>query len=304
VDNLLGITSFVRTAELQSFVGAARVLGLSPSAVGKNVAKLEAALNVRLLHRTTRKVRLTDEGALFLERCRRILDDLREAEMAVSDAGAVPRGTLRVSLPTIGYRFLVPHLPAFGAAYPHIELDLHCNDRLVDLIEEGMDVAIRGGELADSSLIARTLGTFVFVLCASPAYIEAHGHPHSIDGLVSHDAVRFRYPGSGQLQPWPIGLDQHPRTILACSNMEGVRAAAVNGLGIACMPDFLAADAVRAGCLCRLLEAEVRSEGQFSLVWPSSRLVSSRLRAFIDFATARLFQDSLAAQEELMGLQG
>jgi len=296
VDNLLGITSFVRTAELQSFVGAARVLGLSPSAVGKNVAKLETALNVRLLHRTTRRVRLTDEGALFLERCRRILDDLREAEIAVSDAGAVPRGTLRVSLPTIGYRFLVPHLPAFRAAYPHVELDLHCNDRLVDLIEEGMDVAIRGGELADSSLVARTLGTFTFVLCASPAYIEVHGHPNSVDGLGSHDAVRFRYPGSGQLQPWPIRIDQHPRTILACSNMEGVRAAAVNGLGIAYMPDFLAEDAVRTGGLCRLLDAEVRSEGQFSLVWPSARLVSSRLRAFIDFATTKLFRDSAAAQ--------
>lgn len=295
MDHLPGITSFVRTAELQSFVGAARVLGLSPSAVGKNVAKLETALNVRLLHRTTRRVRLTDEGALFLERCRRILDDLREAEMAVSEASAVPRGTLRVSLPTIGYRFLVPHLPAFGAAYPHVELDLHCNDRMVDLIEEGMDVAIRGGELADSSLAARSLGTFAFVLCASPAYLEGHGRPHSVDGLASLDAVRFRYPGSGQLQPWPIRVDQHPRTILACSNMEGVRAAAVNGLGIGYMPDFLAADAVKTGDLCRLLEAEVRSEGQFSLVWPSARLVSSRLRAFIDFATAKLFKNSAVA---------
>ncbi|MDR6126393.1 DNA-binding transcriptional LysR family regulator [Sphingomonas sp. SORGH_AS802] len=294
MDNLLGITSFVRTAELQSFVGAARALGLSPSAVGKNVAKLEAALDVRLLHRTTRRVRLTDEGALFLERCRRILDDLREAEIAVSDAGATPRGILRVSLPTIGYRFLVPHLPAFCAAYPHIELDLHCNDRLVDLLEEGMDVAIRGGELATSSLIARRLGSFSFVLCASPAYINAHGQPHSVDALATHDAVRFRHPGSGQLQPWPVELDRYPRTVLACSNMEGVRDATINGLGIAYMPDFLAADAVRTGGLCHLLEDEVRSEGQFSLVWPSGRLVSSRLRTFIDFATAHLFQDNVA----------
>lgn len=292
MDNLLGITSFVRTAELESFVRAARALGLSPSAVGKNVAKLEATLNVRLLHRTTRRVRLTDEGAIFLERCRRILDDLREAEFAVSDAGTAPRGTLRISLPTIGYRFLVPHLPAFAAAYPHIELDLHCNDRQIDLIEERMDVAIRGGELADSSLIARTLGTFAFVLCASPAYLGARGRPGSIDELASHDAVRFRYPASGQLQPWPTALDRHPRTILACSNMEGVRAAAINGLGIAYMPDFLAEDAVQAGSLRLLLEAEVRSEGRFSLVWPSDRLVSSRLRAFIDFATIRLFRGS------------
>lgn len=290
MDNLLGITSFVRTAEAQSFTGAARALGLSPSAVGKNVAKLEAALNVRLLHRTTRRVGLTDEGALFLERCRRILDDLRDAEIVVSNASAVPSGTLRVSLPTIGYRFLAPHLPAFHAAYPQIELDLHCNDRQVDLIEEGMDVAIRGGELADSSLVARSLGTFAFLLCASPAYLEARGTPRSVDDLVHHVAVRFRYPASGQLQPWPIALDGHPETVLACSNMEGVRAAAIEGLGIAYMPDFLAEDALRTGSLSRLLEADVRSRGQFSLVWPSGHLVSSRLRAFIDFATARLFE--------------
>ncbi|WP_333574067.1 LysR family transcriptional regulator [Sphingomonas sp.] len=295
MDNLPRITSFVRTAEAQSFVGAARVLGLSPSAVGKNVAKLEAALGVRLLHRTTRRVGLTAEGAVFLERCRRIIDDLGDAEIAVSDTRALPHGVLRVSVPTIGYRFLVPHLAAFSATYPHVELDLNCNDRHVDLIGEGIDVAIRSGELADSSLVARTLGTFSFVLCASPTYLEAHGTPASVDDLLIHYGVRFRNPASGHLQPWPIAPDRHPRTVLACSNMEGVRAAAIEGLGMAYMPDFLAEDAVQTGSLLLLLEREVCSQGRFSLVWPSGRLVSSRLRAFIDFATTRLFRVGAAA---------
>src|SRR5882762_9554247 len=137
MDSLSGIVAFVRTAETLSFVAAGRVLGVSASAVGKNVAKLEQTMGVRLFHRSTRRVSLTAEGALFYERCRRILDDLQDAEAMLSHAAQTPRGKLRVSLPTIGYRFLLPVLPAFSALYPEIEVDLDFNDRLVDVIEEG-----------------------------------------------------------------------------------------------------------------------------------------------------------------------
>ena len=137
-DNLSGVIAFVKTAETLSFVGAARALGVSASAVGKNVAKLEASLNVRLLHRSTRKVSLTAEGQLFYERCRKILDDLHDARAMLSHAIQAPRGKLRVSLPTIGYRFLFPHMLAFRQTYPEIELELDFNDHLVDVIEGGL----------------------------------------------------------------------------------------------------------------------------------------------------------------------
>ena len=141
-DNLSGVIAFVKTAEALSFTGAARAMGISASAVGKNVVKLEASLNVRLLHRSTRKVSLTAEGQLFYERCRKILDDLQDARAMLSHAMQAPRGKLRVSLPTIGYRFLFAHMVAFRRAYPEIEMELDFNDHLVDVIEEGFDLSL------------------------------------------------------------------------------------------------------------------------------------------------------------------
>ena len=179
MESLSGIVAFVRTAETLSFVAAGRALGVSASAVGKNVAKLEQTVGVRLLQRSTRRVNLTAEGTLFYERCRRILDDLQDAEAMLSHAAQTPRGKLRVSLPTIGYRFLLPVLPAFSALYPEVEVDLEFNDRLVDVIEEGFDAVIRSGDLPDSRLMSRRLGPFRFVLCAAPAYLEQYGVPQT-----------------------------------------------------------------------------------------------------------------------------
>lgn len=167
MDSLTSLTSFVRTAETLSFVQAARLLGISASAVGKNVARLEHKLGVRLFNRSTRNVSLTAEGAAFLTRCQSILEQIQEAESELTSSLSQPTGKLRISLPVIGYRLLLPALTAFSRLYPQVELDLDFSDRLVNLIDEGVDVAIRSGELADSRLIARTLG--VFVLCSAPA---------------------------------------------------------------------------------------------------------------------------------------
>lgn len=171
MDSLTSLTSFVRTAETLSFVQAARLLGISASAVGKNVARLEHKLGVRLFNRSTRNVSLTAEGAAFLTRCQSILEQIQEAESELTSSLSQPTGKLRISLPVIGYRLLLPALTAFSRLYPQVELDLDFSDRLVNLIDEGVDVAIRSGELADSRLIARKLGGFRFVLCASPAYL-------------------------------------------------------------------------------------------------------------------------------------
>ncbi|ACY34574.1 LysR family transcriptional regulator [Comamonas thiooxydans] len=290
MDSFSGLESFVRAADLLSFAEAGRALGISASAVGKNVARLEQQLGLRLFHRTTRQVRLTQEGSLFHERCRRILDELHDARAAMQAAAEAPRGRLRVSLPTIGYRFLLPVLPEFQARYPEVELDLDFNDHLVDVVEAGLDVVIRSGELADSRLVARRLGPFRFILAASPAYLSKRGVPLTPPDLAGHSSLRYRFLNSGKLEEWMLpGLPAMP-IALVCNNMEAMLGAAVSGLGLAYMPDFLARDALARGELQQVLAEQLTHSGQFSALWPSSRQLSPKVRAFVDFASERLFK--------------
>ena len=290
MDSFSGLESFVRAADLLSFAEAGRALGISASAVGKNVARLEQQLGLRLFHRTTRQVRLTQEGTLFHERCRRILDELHDARAAMQAAAQAPRGRLRVSLPTIGYRFLLPVLPEFQARYPEVELDLDFNDHLVDVVEAGLDVVIRSGELADSRLVARRLGPFRFILAASPAYLAERGLPLTPADLAGHTSLRYRFLNSGKLEEWTLpGLPAMP-IALVCNNMEAMLGAAVSGLGLAYMPDFLARDALARGELQQVLAQQLTHSGQFSALWPSSRQLSPKVRAFVDFASERLFK--------------
>jgi DNA-binding transcriptional LysR family regulator len=294
MESLSGIVAFARTAEALSFTAAASALGVSASAVGKSVAKLEQSLGVRLFQRTTRRVALTEEGALFFERCRRILDDLHDAQAMLAHAAQSPRGRLRVGAPTIGYRFLLPILPEFRRLYPEVELDIDFNDRIVDVVKEELDAVIRSGELSDSSLMSRRLGPFRFMLCASPEYLRRRGVPRTPKDLESHDCLRFRFPTTGKLQNWSLnGADSaNPfrlRPALTCNNMEALRAAAIGGLGIAYMPDFLARDDVASGRLSAMLGGWLVEPGQFSILWPSSRHLSPKLRAFVDFCSLHLF---------------
>ncbi|MEX8191590.1 LysR family transcriptional regulator [Comamonas guangdongensis] len=290
MDSFSGLESFVRAADLLSFAEAGRALGISASAVGKNVARLEQQLGLRLFQRTTRQVRLTQEGALFHERCRRILDELHDARAAMQAAAEAPRGRLRMSLPTIGYRFLLPVLPEFQTRYPEVELDLDFNDHLVDVVEAGLDVVIRSGDLADSRLVARRLGPFRFILAASPAYLAERGVPHTPAELARHTSLRYRFLSSGKLEEWVLpGLPAMP-IALVCNNMEAMLGAAVAGMGLAYMPDFLARDALARGELQQVLAQQLTHTGQFSALWPSSRQLSPKVRAFVDFASARLFQ--------------
>ncbi|MGQ2998753.1 LysR family transcriptional regulator [Variovorax sp.] len=290
MDSFSGLESFVRAADLLSFAKAGRLLGISASAVGKNVARLEQQLGLRLFNRTTRQVRLTQEGAMFHERCRRILDELDDARAMMQDAVAQPRGRLRVSLPTIGYRFLLPMLPDFQARYPQIELDLDFNDRLVDVIAEGVDVAIRSGELVDSGLVARRLGPFRFLLVAAPAYLARHGVPQQPAELAGHACLRYKFVTGTRIEDWTLpGLPERLPCTMLCNNMEAMLGAAIAGLGIGFMPDFLARDALARGELQRVLAPHVTHRGQFSALWPSSRQLSPKVRAFVDFAVERMF---------------
>ncbi|WP_042272846.1 LysR family transcriptional regulator [Paraburkholderia heleia] len=295
MDNLNGIVTFVYAAETLSFVAAGHKLGISASAVGKTIAKLEHSLGVRLFHRTTRRVTLTNEGQYFHDSCQRILGELHDAEAVLSEAAQRPRGLLRVSLPVIGYRFLLPVLPAFSALYPDIELDLDFNDRLVDVVEGRFDAVIRSGMLSDSSLMSRRLGPFRFVLCASPDYEARAGLPRTLDDLATHDCVRYRFPTTGKLQPWGLAADEgeppNLHTAMTCNNMEALRGAVIAGFGIGFMPDFLARDALASGALVPVLGTLSITPGQFSILWPSSRQLSPKLRVFVDFMCERLFSE-------------
>lgn len=294
MDQLNGLMAFVRTADLGSFVAAGRVLGVSASAIGKAVTRLEKELGVRLFQRSTRSLRLTEEGRAFHERCRRILDELDDARAMLAQTMEQPRGRLRVSAPIVSYHFLLPVLPRFLARYPQIELDLDFNDRIVDMIDEGVDVAIRSGELPDSRLMARRLRPFQMLLCAAPSYLAQHDTPACPRDLDRHTAIRFRYPNSGKIQSWPLHLpagerELRPRTVMTCNNMEALRGATVAGLGIGCMPDFLAREPLASGALRTVLDEWIDAPGHFSLIWPSNRNLSPKVRVFVDFIGDTLF---------------
>ncbi|WP_198088131.1 LysR family transcriptional regulator [Variovorax sp. E3] len=287
MDKLSGLLAFVKAAELGSFVAAGRALELSASAIGKGVARLEQEMGVRLLQRSTRRIQLTEEGRLFHERCRRILDDLDDAQAMLSHAKEVPRGRLRVSAPIVGYHFLLPVIPDFVARYPEVELDINFTDRTVDLIDEGVDVAIRSGDPPDSRLVSRPLNSFRLLLWASPDYLARRGTPRVASDLAQHATVRFRHPNSGKLLAWPMlqstaDAETRLRTVLACNNMEAVLGATLRGLGIACMPDFLARDMLADGRLLTVLEEPLSTSGQFRALWPSSRHLSPKVRVFVD----------------------
>ncbi|ODP33959.1 LysR family transcriptional regulator [Pandoraea sp. ISTKB] len=292
MDNLAEITAFVRAAETLSFVAAGRATGVSASAVGKQIARLETTLGVRLFQRSTRRVNLTEAGQMYYERCRRVLDELADARAMLSQVSQTPRGKLRVGLPVTAYRFLMPLLPAFAQQYPDIELDLDFDDRIVDLIDNGLDVVIRSGDLPDSTLMSRRAGPFRFVLCASPGYLATHGTPQTPQALEAHRCIRFRFPTSGKLQPWAFVPDvaHEPKlsTSLTCNNMEALLSATTHGLGIAYMPDFLARDALADGQLQTFLGDYLVNPGQFWMLWPSSRHLSPKLRVFVDFMCNRM----------------
>ncbi|CAI1574256.1 D-malate degradation protein R [Serratia fonticola] len=295
MESLTSILSFVKTAESLSFVSAARAIGISATAVGKNVARLEGSLNVRLFQRSTRKVSLTVEGEMFYQRCRKILDDLQDAEAMLSHSIQAPRGRLRVSLPTIGYRFLLPMMPDFRKAYPEVELELDFNDQLVDLIDNGFDVVIRSGDLVDSRLMSRRLGPFRFVLCAAPGYLKRKGRPEKLLDLELHDCLRYRFVTTGKIMDWTLTADPEITQLrlnssLTLNNMEAMLMATIDGHGIAYMPDFLVKEALAVGDLETLLDTYTKDQGGFWALWPSSRHLSPKIRVFVDFICDQLFK--------------
>lgn len=292
MDQLGALSAFVHAAEARSFTEAGRRLELSSSAIGKAVTRLEERLGVRLFHRSTRAITLTAEGALFLERCHRIFAELEVAERELTQAAGNPQGKLRISLPQLGMR-LMPHLIAFQQAYPAVELELDFSDRLVNVIEEGFDAVMRIGEVQDSRLMMRRLNGFSHRLVATPDYLKRRGKPKIPADLATHACLHYRYPSSGKLDAWPlyagdkyVNLDL-PQTAVT-NAVDPLLAMAEAGQGIACLPDFIVAEAIEQRRLVPLLDGHIRDRRTLSILWPSSRQPLPKIKAFVDFIAARL----------------
>jgi DNA-binding transcriptional LysR family regulator len=292
MDSLGSLNAFVRAAETRSFTVAGRQLGVSSSAIGKSVARMEERLGVRLFHRSTRSITLTAEGALFLDRCRRIFSEIEAAELELSQTHEAPRGTLRVGLPLVGM-LMIPTLAAFMRTYPEIMLDLDFSDRIIDVIEEGFDAVVRFADAGDTRLMSRALGTYRRRLVAAPAYLAAKGVPKTPDDLKAHACLHHRFPTSRRFEQWPFppehaGVEiELPKTAVA-STLEPLIYMAEQGLGIAYLPDFAIGRQLREGLLVTVLDDYTDRSGPLRVLWPSSRHLAPKLRAFVDFLAANL----------------
>lgn len=292
MESLSSLNVFVHVAETRSFVAAGRLLGVSASAVGKTIARMEAKLNVRLFHRSTRSVTLTAEGALFLERSRRIVAELEAAESELLQLSGSPRGRLRLSLPQVS-TLLLPVLGEFMRRYPDIELDLDFTDRIVDVVDEGFDAVVRTGQMVDSRLSMRKLGTFHHLLVGSPAYFKEYGVPASPPDLLAHRCLHFRFPNSGKLETWPLSgyQDLALPVSMVCNNIETRQCFALQGLGIACLPDFSIRKELAKGQLVTVLDDYVSRSADFFILWPSGGYMTPKLRVLIDFLSERVFPE-------------
>lgn len=292
MDRLGPLNAFIQAAETRSFTAAGRVLGISASGVGKSVARLEERLNVQLFHRSTRSITLTPEGMLFLKRCQTIVGEIEAAEIEIAQSSSSPRGKLRIGMPLIGM-LMTPSIAGFAKAYPEVELDLDYTDRLVDVIEEGLDVVIRTGSVSDSRLKMRKLGTYSYVIAGAPAYFDERGIPSIPEDLDSHACLFHRYTATGKLERWVFGkdgadYDYTPAASLVVSTMEPLIELAERGLGLLYTPTFTVRSQLAAGALRSVLDDYLPAVGTLQALWPPSRHQSPKVRAFVDYMAANL----------------
>lgn len=296
MDRLACDRMFVAVMEAGSFVAAAERLGTSPAQASKLVSRLESELGVRLFNRTTRAVAPTEAGRAYYARLRPLLEEFDALDQAVRSSTQTPKGRIRLTAPlTFGVVELTPALTVFASRYPDIELDVSFSDRVVNLVEEGFDLAVRIGHPVDSSLVIRKLCSVRIVVVATPDYLERHGMPDSPDALVGHHCIidtnfrdpnrwPFRHPEGGE---WSVPITGR----LRFSNAEACLRAAEAGLGLACLPDFVADAALRAGTVRSVLQAfETEPYGVYA-VYPHSRHLAAKIRHLVDFLADRYRHD-------------
>lgn len=278
---------FATVVESGSFSAAAEQLRLSATATSRHVADLEKHLGAQLLQRSTRRLHLTEIGTSYYERCRLILADVEEAETQAATSESQPRGVLRISLPhSFGLRYFGPLVPEFCKRYPDLQLELSFSDQKVDLVEEGIDMAVRITAELKTSLVARKLATAGFVCCASPAYLQAQGTPLHPDDLRQHNCLAYSYAPAGNL--WNFTRDGKPVDVqvkgtLRANSGDMNRIAAINGLGVAVLPTFMISDELRSGALQPILADYPIPDKYVSAVYLPGARRSARIRAMVDY---------------------
>ncbi len=290
MDRFQSLSVFVAVADKGSFAAAAEALGMSRNMASRHVMALEEHLSARLINRTTRRVSLTSLGAAYYERARQILAELTAADREASLQSLTPRGRLRVNAPvSFGTRHVAPALKVYMDRFAEVEVELTLNDRYVDLVDEGYDLAIRIGRLADSGLIARRLGDIGLSVCASPTYLAAHGTPQHPHDLIHHDCLGYAYAAHRDVWYFtgPDGdIEVKVKSRLWSNSGDALTAAAIAGCGIVPQPDFLVRDGLIHGRLKRILDGfTLPGLGVFA-IYPHSRQLSLRVRTFIDHLLA------------------
>jgi LysR family transcriptional regulator for bpeEF and oprC len=293
VDRLDAIRLFVRVVERGSFSAAAREAGIGQSAASKQVAALEAHLGTQLLLRSSRNLRVTETGRRFYESSLRLLDDYAEMEAQIGQGQAAPSGLLRIAVaPVFGRLYVIPRLPEFFSQFPGLRVELFVSERHVNMIEDGVDMAIRHGDLSDSSMTARKLAKSPFVTVASPAYLDRHGVPLEPADLGNHDCIGFT--GREDIRPWAFrrgdgaSLVHRPAGSFRTNDGEQVRAALFAGLGIAHLPAWLVMPELTSGELRPVLQDYEWAVETISAVFPTGRRPTARMRIFMDFLAASL----------------
>ncbi|MFJ7792679.1 LysR substrate-binding domain-containing protein [Pseudomonas sp. NPDC096950] len=298
MDRFDAMQAFARVVEADSFTKAAETLHMSKTSVTQLVQQLEARLRVKLLNRTTRKVNVTADGAVFYERVVRLLADLDDAETGLSGASVQPRGRLRVDVPSpLASMILVPALPAFHARYPDIQIDMGVSDRMVDIIGENVDCVVRGGELTDQSLMARRVGDLQLGVFAAPSYLARVGtpsHPRELEESA-HRIVGFLWARTGRALPYAMRSDTDNveikgRYVLAVDDGNAYLAAGLAGLGVLWMPDYMSKAHEARGDLVRLFEGWQLDPMPIYVAFPPNRHISRKLRVFIDWVAELMTQ--------------
>lgn len=280
--------AFAQTARHGGFSAAARDQGVAPSTLAKAVARLERELGVKLFHRTTRQVTLTPDGERLYQRCQRVLAEVEDLQAEASGSRATPRGPLRIDAPVYyGKHFVMPLVADLVNAHPGLQLDLRLSDLWVDLVREGVDLAVRIGQLRDSTLVARRVDQQHLVLCASAAYLARRGTPRRLEDLAAHEAVVFRLPSSGRDRPWQfrqrgVAVELMPRPRLRVNETEGLVQALKLGLGLCQLPDMLVEAELASGELVEVLRGFRPPAMPIQLVYPSGRMLPARVKVAIE----------------------
>lgn len=294
---ITSIQLFCKAAELSSFSMAAEVAGVTPAAVSRSVGRIEERLGVRLFARSTRKLRLTEDGQLYYEQCRQALTQIEDVERAITGRQTVPTGTLRISAPTTYAHFrLLPLLPRFTATYPKINIEIDISNRNIDFVEEGFDLAIRLGTPKDSRLVARKLEDASMGVFAAPQYLQRRGEPKDLDELREHDSIQFVLPSTGRVMPWLFKQNGNEVNYSADSGVRcsgdvlGCVTYAKAGGGLFQTYHFIVAEELRQGKLCEVLQDLSSCSRPFSILYPQNRHLSVRVRAFVEFMAKEIVQ--------------